>query len=131
MKSITLLLILLLAWSHQPALADACLTAPVPRLSVGDAAVIVSDGLSLRALPAVSTGIDARLYSGHTVTVIGGPSCNGVYSWWRVQIEGGRTGWIAEGDWDHYFVVPAADADQPPTPFEAACLLAYNPLYCL
>lgn len=131
MKAILLLLLLLPGLTARPALADACLTAPVPRLTVGEAAVIVSDNLILRALPAVSTGIDAHLYSGHTVTVIGGPSCNGIYTWWRVQIEGGRTGWIAEGDWEHYYVVPEADADQPPTPFEAACLLQFDPLYCL
>ena len=133
MKQFALLLVILLvlAASAKPAFAEACTHEPPPRLSVDAEAVVVADGLSLRALPAVSTGLDGKLYNGNTLRVIGGPSCNGLYTWWRVETAGGARGWVAEGTWDGYYVVPAEDADQPPTPFDAACLLAFDPLYCL
>jgi hypothetical protein len=131
MKRLTLLILLVLGVYANPTFADACLYAPPPRLSVGMEAVVVGDGLSLRALPAVSTGLDGKLYTGNTLKVIGGPSCNGVYTWWRVETSAGAKGWVAEGSWEAYFVVPAADAKTPPTPFEAACLHGFDPLYCL
>ena len=133
MKRLAFLLVILLflAAYANPAFAEACTHAPPPRLSVGGEAVVVADGLSLRALPSVSTGLDGKLYAGNPLKVIGGPSCNGLYTWWRVETSGGARGWVAEGAWDAYYVVPATDAEQPPTPFEAACLLAFDPMYCL
>lgn len=126
-----LVILLVLATVAKPAFADPCPYAPPPRLTVAADAVVVADGLSQRALPAVSTGLDGKLYSGHTLRVIGGPSCNGLYTWWRVETSGGQRGWVAEGAWDGYYVVPAGDAAAPPTPFAAACLLTFDPLYCL
>ena len=131
MKRLILLILLILTGYATPAFADACLYAPPPRLSVGMDALVVGDGLSLRTLPAVSTGLDGKLYSGNALKVIGGPSCNGIYNWWRVETSAGVRGWVAEGSWDQYFVVPVADAKTPPTPFEAACLHPFDPLYCL
>lgn len=137
------LILLVLAASAKPAFAsppaspsasrfaDACLHAPAPRLHAGESAVVLSVQLNLRALPAVETGVNIQLYRGNTVTVIGGPSCNGLYTWWRVETANGHRGWVAEGAWDQYYVVPAEDADAPPTPFEGACLRPFNPLYCL
>lgn len=126
-----LLILLCFATYANPAFAEACPHAPPPRLSIAAEAVVMADGLSLRALPAVSTGLDGKLYSGNQLHVIGGPSCNGLYTWWRVETERGLKGWVAEGTWEEYYVVPAADAEQPPTPFDAACLLTFAPLYCL
>jgi hypothetical protein len=131
MKRLTLLILLVLGVYAKPAFAEACLYAPPPRLSVDSEAVVVGDGLSLRALPAVSTGLDGKLYTGNMLKVISGPSCNGIYNWWRVETSIGSKGWVAEGSWDAYFVVPEADAKTPPTPFEAACLRPFDPLYCL
>ncbi len=131
MKRLALLILLVLGGYAKPAFADACLGAPMPRLHVGGEAVVAIDGLNLRALPAVETGVVVRLYHNHRLSVIGGPSCNGLYTWWRVETASGLRGWIAEGTPDQYYVVPLEDADQPPTPFEAACVLAFEPLYCL
>lgn len=135
MRRLVLLILLFLAVYANPAfagaLASACPHAPPPRLSVDADAVVVADGLSLRALPSASTGLDAKLYHGNTLKVISGPSCNGLYTWWRVETSRGLRGWVAEGTWADYYVVPAAEADDPPTPFDAACLLTFSPLYCL
>ncbi len=131
MKRLTLLILLVLSVYANPAFADACLYAPPPHLMEGIEAVVIGDGLSLRALPAVSTGLDGKLYTGNVLKVISGPSCNGIYNWWRVETSAGIRGWVAEGSWDHYFVVPEADAKAPPTPFEIACMSPVNSFYCL
>jgi hypothetical protein len=65
----------------------------------------------MRALPAVTTGVEAQLYRGMALTVIGGPSCNGQYRWWRLELANGRRGWAAEGTWERYYLVPARDAE--------------------
>jgi hypothetical protein len=131
MKRFLLLILLVLGTIAKPVFAEACLYAPPPRLTVDQAAVVVADGLSLRALPAVSTGLDGKLYAGNTLKVIAGPSCNGIYNWWRVETSAGVRGWVAEGTWDGYFVVPPEDAENPPTPFDTACIHDYDPIYCL
>ncbi len=138
MKRLTLLILLILASYATPtfsafadAFADACLVAPPPRLQVGGEAVVVANQLNMRALPSAETGISVKLYLHTHLTIIAGPSCNGLYTWWRVESPNGSRGWIAEGTWQEYYVVPAEDAEQPPTPFEAACLLSFEPIYCL
>jgi uncharacterized protein YgiM (DUF1202 family) len=129
-QRITLVILLFLAAYANPAFADTC-HGPPSRLSVDSDAVVAADALSLRALPSASTGVAGRLYRGNALRVIGGPSCNGLYTWWRVETSGGMRGWVAEGAWENYYVVPAADAADPPTPFDVACLLTFSPLYCL
>jgi hypothetical protein len=79
------------------------------------------DRLNLRALPAVGTGVVDSLRSGQTVTVISGPSCNSNYNWWRVELESGDRGWVAEGTWDEFFVVPLTDPLVLPNPFDWTC----------
>ncbi len=108
-----------------------CLAAPAPLLQVGDTGVVLIDGLNLRALPAVETGVSGRLYKGNRFTVIGGSSCNGSYTWWRVETANGTRGWLAEGTIQQYYVVPSADADQPPMPVHITCLLTLDPVACL
>ncbi|NDJ61233.1 MAG: SH3 domain-containing protein [Chloroflexi bacterium] len=86
-----------------------CPDAAPTQLTMG-LAVVVAEGigpLNLRALPAVSTGIVRQLYQNTPLTVIGGPSCNDIYRWWRVETEDGRAGWIAEGSLEEYYIVPA------------------------
>lgn len=113
----------LLTFTPIHAAAVNCYDAPAPRLRVGMTAVIAPgvDRLNLRSFPAVSTGIEAQLYSGTEVIVVAGPSCNGHYQWWRVELPGGRRGWVAEGTWEQWYVVPAAQADNPVTPLEWTC----------
>jgi hypothetical protein len=79
------------------------------------------DRLNLRALPAVSTGIQARLYSGAPLTILSGPSCNGAFNWWRVETTTGQRGWVAEGTWEAYWVIPADEWEHPVDPYEWTC----------
>jgi hypothetical protein len=53
--------------------------------------------------------------------VISGPSCNGGYNWWRVELTlGGTRGWVAEASWMQYFVMPTENL--------ALCDGLHNPL---
>jgi SH3 domain-containing protein len=117
-------LILLLYASPSMARADACPTAPLSLISVGDTAVVADgvDGLNMRTLPAISTGIEVKLYHGNQVTILAGPSCNGGYNWWRVELADGRRGWVAEGDWEQYYLVPVGMTFAKLRPLEAICI---------
>jgi hypothetical protein len=127
-----LLLSALLAVLPAPASAQAspggCELAPAPRLHVGDEVVVSPEigQVNLRSLPAVSTGIETALYQGNRLTVLAGPSCNRHFLWWRVETASGRRGWVAEGTWERYYLVPAREADAYPardlvTPVAYAC----------
>lgn len=112
MKRLWLLILLIIPLyaSPNPAQAQTCPDAPPPRLHVGQAGVVAAgiDRLRLRALPAVGTGEVRVLYAGTPFTVLAGPSCNGGYIWWRIQLDGTEvTGWAAEGDWTRYYLAPA------------------------
>ena len=103
--------------------ATACTNAPRPRLAPNMAAVVAPgvDSLNLRALPAVETGIVGRLYQGTPLTIISGPSCNGGINWWRVELQDGIRGWVAEGTWLRYYVIPANEAPHPRDPLYVTC----------
>ncbi|MBE0689265.1 MAG: SH3 domain-containing protein [Anaerolineae bacterium] len=105
-----------------PASAVACAHAPGSLLRPGMAALVGPnvDRLNVRALPAVETGVRAQLYRGTAVTVLDGPSCNGGYNWWRIETADGTRGWVAEGTWSVYYVIPA-DMTRPPRPYEWSC----------
>lgn len=121
--------------------ANACLSAPASMFTLGDTVVVAPgvDRLNMRFLPAVGTGIAAPLYHGNRLTVIGGPSCNGMYTWWRVETSIGKIGWVAEGTWSVYYLLPAEmpsdlpaeyAPDHPPTPYEWTCELHFDSLRC-
>ncbi|MDX2160926.1 MAG: SH3 domain-containing protein [bacterium] len=132
---IVLCLCLIANIPSQPAqaapLADRCPVAPSPRLRPGMAALVTADGLNLRALPAVDTGVNGRLYGGARLTVLSGPSCNGHLNWWRVETENGQRGWAAEGTWEATYIIPAGRAGvRVPTPVEWTCLPAFRDRLC-
>ena len=106
--SIILIILLLPATILQ---ADACSGAPPPRLRPEMAGVVAPglQGLRLRALPALGAGTVVTMNAGTPFTVLSGPSCNSGYNWWRVQISGGRSGWVAEATWDTYYIQPVLD----------------------
>jgi hypothetical protein len=70
-------------------------------------------GLNLRALPAVSTGVRVQIGAGQRLTVLDGPSCNGHYQWFHVELPNGVSGWLAEGAWEGYYVLPAGPDGEP------------------
>lgn len=106
------LIFLILALITSPDLPQPCPYAPLPRLRVGAVGMITAgtDRLNLRALPAVGAGVVAQLYQNTRFEVLTGPSCNGGYSWWRVRLADGRTGWLAEGTWTRYYLAPPDSA---------------------
>ncbi|MBE2182890.1 MAG: SH3 domain-containing protein [Anaerolineae bacterium] len=112
----------------QPGSARDCPLAPATRLHVGMTAVVspLIGQVNLRALPAVSTGIETPLYQGNRVTVLAGPSCNRHFQWWRVETVNGRRGWVAEGTWENYYLIPTREFDAYPdyaiaNPAEYSC----------
>ncbi len=130
---IVVLIVLILGFSTSPnsAQAAACASAPRPRLSAGIEAVVAQDvrRLNLRTLPAVDTGVQRLLNAGVTLTVLNGPSCNGGYNWWRVETAKGERGWVAEGDWDAYYIVPVTDVGHVVDPFDWSCP-RLSPRFC-
>ncbi len=105
-----------------------CPLAPATRLHVGMTAVVspLIGQVNLRALPAVSTGIETPLYQGNRLTVLAGPSCNRHFQWWRVETVNGRRGWAAEGTWENYYLIPAREFEAYPAysianPAEYSC----------
>lgn len=130
-KRLTLLIVLILAGYAKPAFADGCMGAPPQRLAEGGEAVVITGRLNLRALPVVEAGVVTQLYQNNRVRVMAGPSCNGGYTWWRVESGNGSRGWVAEGMWDQYYLVPVEDAEAPPTPFDVMCSRTFAPVYCL
>jgi hypothetical protein len=87
---------------------DYCPGAPPPRLEIGMPAEVAPtiDRLRLRLLPAVGTGEQRLLWAATPFEVLAGPSCNGGYVWWRIQLADGVTGWVAEGTWSEYYIQP-------------------------
>jgi hypothetical protein len=120
-----LALLLLIAHAYPVLAADPmppCPLAPQSRLRLEMAAVVAPgiDQLNLRALPALTMGIERQLYAGTALQIIGGPVCNDAFIWWRVELEGGARGWVAEATWRSFLILPA-DARVVSTPFEWSC----------
>jgi uncharacterized protein YgiM (DUF1202 family) len=68
-----------------------------PGLNVGDTAVVNTDALNLRSSPSTSASIVATMPYGTTVSIIGGPTSAGGYTWWQVRSSTYGTGWCAGG----------------------------------
>jgi hypothetical protein len=91
--------------------SSGCPDAPPQRVRVGDKARVCTayDQLVVRARPGRSSSEIARLKPGTYVTIVDGPICADVWSWWKVQTDSGTVGWVAEGgdEIDPYFICPA------------------------
>jgi len=126
-----LLLLIALLLPGQSTAAQACPNAPRSRLAAGMIAVVAPGigALNVRRLPAVGAGVADRLYSGNRVTVISGPSCNGGLNWWRVTTGAHVTGWVAEGTWLAYWLIPAHAAGRILTPLMFSCP-PLRPIHC-
>ena len=102
----------------QPSLAAPaimCPGAPPPRLTVGgQARVTFTDGTPLRVRATPGGSIITQLPEGTVIQVIGGPQCQGQYTWWQIQTTDGIQGWSAEGDMESYYLEPWAELAPPP-----------------
>lgn len=88
---------------------QSCPGAPPARLAVGEQArVTFTNGtpLNIRANPGGNQL--AQIDEGTVVDVIGGPQCQGEYTWWQISVVQGAAvnGWAAEGDLNDYYLEP-------------------------
>jgi hypothetical protein len=99
-----------------------CPLAPFTRLYPAGVAVVAPGirQLNLRALPALTTGIERQLAQGAALTLIGGPVCNNAFVWWRVELADGARGWAAEANWRLFFLAPV-HASSTLTPLDWSC----------
>ncbi len=88
-----------------------CPGAPPQRVRVGDRARVCTayEQLIVRAQPGRGNPELTRLKPGTYVTIVDGPVCANVWSWWKVRTGSGIVGWVAEGgdEIDPYFICPA------------------------
>ena len=84
-----------------------CPSAPPIRLIIQERGRVTDNNetLNLRNGPGVSFEILTALDPRDEFVVIGGPSCDGEFSWFRVRF-GRLFGWLAEGDFEDYYVEP-------------------------
>lgn len=84
-----------------------CPLAPPTRLIVGrQGRPTAGSSSNLRSLPSTAGEVIAVIPGDATFTVVGGPSCDRTgIAWWEVEFAG-RSGWIAEGRDDAYYVEP-------------------------
>jgi hypothetical protein len=86
-----------------------CPNAPVSHLSSGDrAGVTYSNGINVRVRSGAGTKYDkvASLPEGALMSIVDGPICADDYVWWKVKVDKGPTGWVAEGEPGNYFIEP-------------------------
>jgi len=87
-----------------------CPGAPKQRLEPSEDAKVCTktDFVYLRSGPAKSYGVLKKVYPGALVTVVGGPRCADQWTWWKIELGDGTTGWMAEGGdrVDPYFLCP-------------------------
>jgi acetamidase/formamidase len=97
------------------ATAESACFAPVPRVAIGDKVLVMVedwDKLKLRSEAKVSAeNVILELDQYSQLKILDGPVC--VYSaetgysywFWKVVVTAsGETGWVAEGDYTHYFL---------------------------
>jgi uncharacterized protein YraI len=84
-----------------------CPSAPPVRLIVQERARVSDNDrrLNLREGPGVDYEVLLLIEPGTIVFVIDGPACAGEFTWFRILYRG-RTGWVAEGDAEEYYILP-------------------------
>ena len=90
-----------------------CPSSPVSRLIVQERGKVTEDDetLNLRRNPGTSSEVVRRIEPGAVFTVLDGPTCAGEYTWFRIRYKDVEDdlffeGWIAEGDFEQYYVEP-------------------------
>jgi len=80
-----------------------CPDTPKSRVAIGFDAV---SSVSLRVRDTPGGEYQFTLNEGTPFLIVGGPQCQGSYTWWQVRLQDGRVGWAAEGDNELYFMSP-------------------------
>jgi len=93
---------------------SSCPGAPDQRLIVGENARVCtkSDSVYVRKDPSRSSEILTSVSPSTIVKVIDGPECADNWSFWKVELSNGKSGWMAEGGdkIDPYFLCPFSSA---------------------
>ncbi|GAB4333263.1 MAG: hypothetical protein Kow00117_17260 [Phototrophicales bacterium] len=88
-------------------MGEFCAGAPPSRLQIGmRARVAFTDGTQLRLRRDPGGEQLGSLNGGEQFNITGGPVCLGEVTWWRLRMDDGRIGWVAEGDTETYYVEP-------------------------
>lgn len=61
---------------------------------------------ALRAAPERAGGVLAQAEPGAGMSILGGPICQSGLRWWRVLLDSGLRGWMADGDGAEHWMVP-------------------------
>ncbi len=61
--------------------------------------------LNIRSGPGTNNPVVGQLAIGELFIVVEGPACSNRYTWYRV-LAGEVDGWVAEGDFEEYYVAP-------------------------
>lgn len=64
-------------------------------VSVGSTVYVTSDNVNLRTGAGLAYSVIRTYSTGATATVVGGPTLASGYSWFRITMSDGRTGWMA------------------------------------
>ena len=87
-----------------------CPGAPPTRLVIGAMASVCtqSEDLIMRFSPGMISQALIGVQPGTNLMIIDGPSCANNWFWWKVELDTGLAGWVAEGgdDVDPYFICP-------------------------
>jgi hypothetical protein len=87
-----------------------CPGASPQRVKVGEQASVCtqSEDLIMREEPGRDGKPLTGIETGTNFMIVDGPSCANNWSWWKVELDSGQEGWIAEGgdDIDPYFICP-------------------------
>lgn len=84
-----------------------CAGAATPRLLINqNAEVVTSNTVRVRDKPTLNGNVLVNIRQGESVLVLEGPVCADTFVWWRVQLSDNRSGWLAEGNQDQYFLAP-------------------------
>ncbi len=75
------------------------------------ARVIYGEGVRLREMPGFNGAILDMVAVGTIVQTISIPVCRDDILWWEVKLDGGQTGWVAEGQPDLYYLEPVEPDD--------------------
>ncbi len=88
---------------------QSCPGAPPQRLTVGQGArVTYTNGQPVNLRNQPEGALLAQIAEGTELTVVGGPVCQGNFTWWQVNVVSGAavSGWAAEGDPSSYYLEP-------------------------
>ena len=87
-----------------------CPGAPPQRVMISEKARVCtkSDDLIVREEPGHDGKVLTGIKPGTNFMIIDGPSCANNWSWWKIELDSGLDGWVAEGgdNIDPYFICP-------------------------